>query len=104
MTVQGEQWEERWGEHYRRKGQASKWADKWSHVGNQVRVSFVTLLRARPQQKRGSTQHQWLLLSLLQCLQQRAPMHLDDSLVHDLARQWQAIGWCLGMEQQRQQA
>ena len=36
-ALQGEQWEERWGEHYRRKGQASKWADKWSAVGNQVR-------------------------------------------------------------------
>ena len=35
-VLQGEQWEERWGEHYRRRGQASKWADKWSQVGNQV--------------------------------------------------------------------
>ena len=34
--VQGDEWEERWGEHYRRKGQASKFADKWAREKGQV--------------------------------------------------------------------
>lgn len=34
--VQGDQWEEKWGEHYWSKGKAQKWADKWGKEGTNV--------------------------------------------------------------------
>ena len=34
--MQGDQWEEQWGESYRRRGQAAKYADKWAQEGGQL--------------------------------------------------------------------
>ena len=34
--LQGEEWEEKWGEHYWSKGKAQKWADKWGKEGSNV--------------------------------------------------------------------
>ena len=33
---QGDEWEERWGEHYLSKGKARKWADKWGKEGANI--------------------------------------------------------------------
>ena len=35
-TLQGDEWEEKWGEHYWSKGKAQKWADKWGKEGSNV--------------------------------------------------------------------
>ena len=34
--MQGDEWEEKWGEHYWSKGRAHKWADKWGKEGPNV--------------------------------------------------------------------
>ena len=34
--MQGDEWEEKWGEHYWSKGRAHKWADKWGKDGPNV--------------------------------------------------------------------
>ena len=34
--LQGDEWEEKWGEHYWSKGKAQKWADKWGKDGGNV--------------------------------------------------------------------
>ncbi len=34
--MQGEEWEERWGEQYWSLGRANKYADKWGKEGNNV--------------------------------------------------------------------
>jgi len=34
--LQGDEWEEKWGEHYWSKGKAEKWADKWGKEGVNV--------------------------------------------------------------------
>ena len=34
--MQGDEWEEKWGEHYLSKGKAKKWADKWGKEGGNI--------------------------------------------------------------------
>ena len=36
LWLQGDEWEEKWGEHYWSKGKAHKWADKWAKDGVNV--------------------------------------------------------------------
>ena len=36
LGLQGDEWEEKWGEHYWSKGKAHKWADKWGKEGSNV--------------------------------------------------------------------
>jgi hypothetical protein len=32
-VVQGDEWEEKWGEHYHNSGKVAKYADKWGKAG-----------------------------------------------------------------------
>lgn len=34
--MQGEEWEEKWGEQYEPSGHANKWADKWAKKGPEI--------------------------------------------------------------------
>ena len=34
--LQGDEWEEKWGERYWSAGRADKWADKWAREGGDV--------------------------------------------------------------------
>jgi len=40
--VQGDEWEEKWGEHYHDSGKVAKYADKWGKAGEQFGVLLVT--------------------------------------------------------------
>jgi hypothetical protein len=36
VTLQGDEWEEKWGEHYHVSGKVAKFADKWGKTGESV--------------------------------------------------------------------
>lgn len=48
VRVQGDEWEEKWGEHYHVSGKVAKYADKWGKAGEGVGVLLVTSYKYNP--------------------------------------------------------
>jgi hypothetical protein len=41
--LQGDEWEEKWGEHYHNSGKVAKFADKWGKAGEATSIHILSM-------------------------------------------------------------